>query len=152
MNSTEQIASAQIAPDMVRLTKDSQQLARMEQAAQASANPKDIRECKAPQRQPASHADKVWLTALGGALLLLLAAHFFLNWRSAFISDDLLPRVQNYIRGAALVAGIILIARLLEVLAISRVGNAVNRYNLKRILRLIVVLAVAFTVVSVLFV
>lgn len=89
---------------------------------------------------------------LSGALLLLLASRFFLNWQTAFISDDLLPRVQNYIRGAALAIGIVLAARLLEVLVISRVGNPVNRYNLKRILRLVVVLAVAFTIVSVLFV
>jgi small-conductance mechanosensitive channel len=152
MNSIEEATSPQPARDPERLAKDSEQLARMEQAAQSSSDPKDIKECRAPQRQPASHADKVWLAAVGVALLLLLAAQFFLNWQHTFISDDLLPRVRNYIRGAALVAGIVLAARLLEVLAISRVANAVNRYNLKRILRLIVVLAVAFTIISVLFV
>jgi small-conductance mechanosensitive channel len=152
MNSTERASSAQTAPDPEQLARDSERLAEMEQAAQASSNPHDIKECKPPQRQPTSPADKFWLAVLGGTLLLLLAALFFLNGQPAFISDELLPRVRNYVRGAALVIGIVLAARLLEVLAISRVANAVNRYNLKRILRLLVVLAVVFTVVSVLFV
>jgi small-conductance mechanosensitive channel len=152
IDSTEQRSSAQLAPDPERLAKDSERLAEMEQAAQASSDPRHIKECQAPQRQPASHADKLWLAGLSGALLLLLAAYFFINWQHASISDDLLSRLRNYTRGAALVIGIVLVARLVEVLGISRVGNAVNRYNLKRILRLLVVLAVAFTIVSVLFV
>src|SRR6185436_13260782 len=80
MNSIEEATSPQPARDPERLAKDSEQLARMEQAAQSSSDPQAIKECRAPQRQPASHADKVWLAAVGTALLLLLAAQFFLNW------------------------------------------------------------------------
>ena len=145
-------SSEQIADDPQQLAQASEQLAQMEQAAQASSDPRQIKECRQSKRQPASHADKVWLMTLGGVLLLLLGAHFFLNWQRGLIPDDLLPRLRNYVRGVALIAGILLIARLLEVVAIGRVVNAVNRFNLKRILRLLVALAVGFTVVSVLFV
>jgi small-conductance mechanosensitive channel len=128
------------------------QLARMEQASQASSDPNHIKECRANQREPASHLDKVWLAVLGVILVLLLAVRFFLNWQPGVLPENILPRVQNYLQGAALIAGILLGARLLEVFAIGRVANPVNRFNLKRILRLLVVLAVAFTIISVLFV
>ena len=128
-----------------------EQLARMEQAAQESSDPHQIKECRSAERSPASHTDKVWLAVLSATLLVLVGAQFFLNWQQGFISQEMVPRLRNYLRGAALVMGILFVARLLEVFAIGRVGNAVNRYNLKRILRLIVVLAIAFTIISVLF-
>jgi small-conductance mechanosensitive channel len=131
---------------------DSEQLARMEQAAQTSSDPQHIKEGRHTKRQPASHADKVWLVMLGALLIALLGAHFFLNWQHGFVSEQALPRIRNYVRGTTLVIAILLVARLLEVFAIGRVGSTVNRYNLKRILRLVVVLAVGFTIVSVLFV
>src|SRR5687767_14092672 len=134
-----------------KLAQESEQLAHMEQAAQASSDPHQIKECHSTRRPPASHADKVWLAVFGLALLVLIGAQFFVNWQQGFISQEIVPRLRNYLRGAALVVGILFTARLLEVFAIGRVGNAVNRYNLKRILRLVVVLAVAFTIVSVLF-
>jgi small-conductance mechanosensitive channel len=128
------------------------QLARMEQAAQTSEDPHHIKEGHGAKRPPASHADKLWLATFGVILLILLAAKFFLNWQTGIVSEADLPRVQNYIRGAALIAGILLVARVLEVFVIGRVGNASNRFNLKRLLRLLVTLAVVFTIISVLFV
>jgi small-conductance mechanosensitive channel len=144
--------SEPVAPNPQQLTHEAEQLTRMEQAAQTSSDPRHIKECRTAPRQPSSHTDKVWLVTLGVILLALLGAHFFLNWRDDFLSEKALARVRNYVRGAMLVAGILLGARLLEVFAIGRVGNAVNRYNLKRILRLLTVLATGFTIVSVLFV
>jgi len=131
---------------------DTTPLAQMEQAAQTSSDPQHIKEAHTIKRYPASHADKLWLVTLGIILALLFGAHFLLNWKSDFMGESTLVRVRNYIRGAALVAGILLLARLLEVFAIGFVRNAANRYNLKRVLRLVVVLAVAFTIISVLFV
>lgn len=145
-------SSAKATQTPEKLTRDSERLTQMEQAAQVSSNPHDIKNCRASQREPTSSADKRLLVLLAIIILLLLGGMVLLNGEPAWIADDWVPRLRNYTRGAALVMGIIFAARLIEVLAISRVANAVNRYNLKRILRLIVVLAVAFTVVSVLFV
>ncbi len=127
-------------------------LVQMEQAAQATSDPAEIKEARTTRRQPASHADKAWLLILGIILALLVGAHLFLNWKPDFMRAETLERMRNYLRGATLVAGILIVARLLEVFAIGFVRNAANRYNLKRVLRLVVVLAVAFTIISVLFV
>lgn len=139
-------------PDPVRLAEGVERLTQMEQAAQTSEDPTHIKESQVPRRQRANHSDIFWIVVFGGALLLFLGALSFLNWRPDVLAENVLSRVRNYIRGAALVTGLLLAARLLEVMVINRVGNAVNRFNLKRILRLVVVLAVAFTVVSALFV
>ncbi len=143
--------SDQLTPNPQKLAHESEQLARMEQAAQASSDPQQIKEGRSAPRPRTSHSDKVWLFIFGAALLVLVGVQFFLNWQEGIISQNLVPRLRNYFRGAALVVGVLFVARLLEVFALGRVGNAVNRYNLKRILRLLVVLAIAFTIVSVLF-
>ena len=130
-------------------------LVQMEKAAETSSDPQHIKEAHTIRRHPASHADKLWIVTLGTILALLVGALFFLNWKSdsmTFMTHETFLRVRNYLRGTALVTGMLLLARLLEVFAIGFVRNAVNRYNLKRVLRLVVILAVAFTIVSVLFV
>ena len=137
---------------MGKQEEQASELARMEQAAQTSEDPKHIKECRAIRRTPASHADWVWISILAGFLVVLIGARMFLNWQPGLLSANAFARVQNYVRGAAIVTGILLAARLLEVFAIGYVGNAANRYNLKRLLRLLVMLAVAFTIISVLFV
>src|SRR5205814_3954172 len=58
----------------------------------------------------------------------------------------------RYLLGGLAVAGVLGFEKALEVYAIARVRNAVSRFNLKRILRLAVVLALAFIIISVLFV
>jgi small-conductance mechanosensitive channel len=144
--------SSSPSPSPQKLEQQSERLARMEQAAHASTDPEKIKECPAIRRQPATHADKMWLLVLGASLLALFGIQVFLNWQEGFVREDILPRLRNYVRGAAMVAGILFVARLLEVFVIGRVASSVNRFNLKRILRLLIVLAVAFVIVSVLFV
>jgi len=127
-------------------------LATMEQAAQVSEDPQHIKECRVHRRAPASHTDKVWLAVLSIVLAACGAAYAFLNFPHDWLNDDWAARLRNYARGAVLVAGILFVARLLEVFAIGWVANPVNRFNLKRILRLLVTLAIAFTIISVVFV
>src|SRR5262245_44701746 len=112
----------------------SERLTEMEQAAQASSDPQHIKAGRSVRREPASHADKVWLAGLAVALLLMLATHWFLDWRPELLPERYLAHIHNHLRGAALIAGILLVARLLEVLVLSRVVNAVNRFNLRRVL------------------
>src|SRR5688572_29003711 len=93
-----------------KLSHDSERLARMEQAAQASSDPQQIKECRSAKRPPASQTDKVWLAVFGVTLLALLGAQFFLNWQEGFISKELVPRLRNYLRGAAMVIGILFVS------------------------------------------
>jgi small-conductance mechanosensitive channel len=127
-------------------------LVQMEQAAQVSSDPEDIKECRAGQRVPASHEDKVWLVTLLVLVVLFAGGYLLVHWQTHWFSENVAARLSNYLRGAALVTGILLLARLIEVFVINHVGNPVNRYNLKRVLRLLVVLGSAFTIISVLFV
>jgi small-conductance mechanosensitive channel len=133
------------------LEQKGQQLSRMEQTAQATENPDTIKS-EAPPQERANFVDYTWLLIFAGFVIVLLIAQLLLNTHPEWVSAEMLPRVRNYIRGAMLVGLILFGARLVEVLAINRVSNPVNRYNLKRILRLLTVLAVAFTGISVLFV
>jgi hypothetical protein len=133
------------------LEKEGQQLTRMEQTAQITDNPDAIQKQHAP-RERANTRDYGWLMVLGGVLVCLFGAQVFINWHPEWLSDVALPRVHNYLRGALFATFILFGTRAIEVLAINRVANPVNRFNLKRILRLLTVLAVAFTIISVLFV
>src|SRR4051794_11370934 len=103
-------------------------LAQMEQAAQVSSDPQHIKECRATERVPATHTDKIWLAILSIALAVFGGAFAFLNFQHGWLSDELATRARNYARGAVLATGILLVARLLEVFAIGRVANAANRF------------------------
>jgi small-conductance mechanosensitive channel len=131
--------------------KETAELSRMEQAAQVSENPEVIKR-EEVACEKANAADYTWLFVLGGFVAALFAGQVLLNAHPEWVSTNFLPRVRNYIRGAILTGLIVLGARLIEVLAINRVSNPVNRFNLKRILRLLTVIAVVFTIISVLFV
>src|SRR5205085_10932504 len=75
-----------------------------------------------------------------------------INWHPEWLSETALPRVRNYLRGAILITLILAGARLVEVLAINRIASSVNRFNLKRVLRLLTAIAVSATAIVVLFV
>jgi len=60
--------------------------------------------------------------------------------------------LTRYLWGALAVIGVFLFERAFEVYVVNRLRNAVSRYNLKRILRLLMVLGLAFISISVLFV
>src|ERR1043166_9972645 len=90
-------------------------LVQMEQAAQVSSDPEDIKECRAGQRVPASHEDKVWLVTLLVLVVLFAGGYLLVHWQTHWFSENVAARLSNYLRGAALVTGILLLARLIEV-------------------------------------
>jgi small-conductance mechanosensitive channel len=68
------------------------------------------------------------------------------------VKDAVAEKLRRYLLG---VAGLIVtfsIAKTLEVYVVDRLRNPVSRFNLKRIVRLVVALVVVFIVISVLFV
>src|SRR5687768_11585536 len=84
-----------------QMEKESQQLARMEQTAQATDNPAVIKREEAP-RGRANAADYTWLLALAGFVAALFGAQVLLNFHPQWLPDPMLPRVRGYIRGAML--------------------------------------------------
>jgi len=99
----------------------------------------------------AQRNDKVWF---GGYLLLLFgfgAMHYLVALSFLGLSPAAIEVLQRVAK-IAMLAGLILgIAKLSEVYVIGRIANAVSRYNLKRIQRLIVALVLSFIAVSILF-
>jgi small-conductance mechanosensitive channel len=130
--------------------KESEQLTRMERAAQETSDPASI-EDNAQRAEPSLRAhltrrDALWLTGLGTGAVLLFGLRALL---AARLGPD--AQVLNYLRAATLILTILAAAKAVEVFLIGRVPNRVSRFNLKRIFRLLVGLVTVFFTVSALF-
>lgn len=84
--------------------------------------------------------------------LLLFGVHALINWCGEWLDAPLRVRVLNYVEGAILIFAKLTVAKAIEVLLIGRIPNRVSRFNLKRNFRLVVVVAIVFVAISVLFV
>lgn len=82
-------------------------------------------------------------------LIVLAAAHQLLSRWPIFAQAY--PLVLKLILAIAVVVVCLMVSRLLDVYFIGRVQNAVYQYNLKRVLRLVVWLVIAFFVLTLLF-
>jgi len=129
------------------------ELEKLEKAAEQTSEPQEIQQ-RADQSKngPAEKIPPFWFVpylaaagVLGGGLLLL-------DWKESLFRPSLAERIHRYLPGGFGVVGVLAIARGIEVYAIARLHSAASRFNLRRILRLAVVLVVTFIVVSVLFV
>jgi len=96
--------------------------------------------------------DKFWfgsyiLLLLGfGAILYLFSFEFF------GLSENIRTTLQRFIKGALLIVFVLGISKVLQIYFINSIEDVVNRYNLKRILRLIVALIVGFIIITTLFI
>jgi small-conductance mechanosensitive channel len=132
--------------------KETEQLARMERAAQETSDPASIEDnAQRPEPKLGAHVDRrdvVWLASLGAAAIVLFGI------RALFAANedpDAHTKLLGYLRAAVLVFTILAFAKAIEVFLIGRVSNRVSRFNLKRIFRLVVALATVFVTISVLF-
>ena len=103
-------------------------------------------------RPVAETRDRVWF---GGYVLILLglgAFHYLVAFGFFGLSGEAVAILRRVARAGILLVLILGIAKASEVYLIGRVDNAVSRYNLKRIQRLIVALVLAFVAISTLFV
>ena len=138
-----------------RTIQQSQQLAELEQAAEKSSHPRSIQRDALKQgttERKVTKTDKAWFIGYGLILAVLALLLGLLHWKGSVLEAQVLGRVQSYTRGAMLVVAVLVLAKGVEVFALGRLSNAVARFNLKRILRLVVLLAVGAIAISVLFV
>jgi small-conductance mechanosensitive channel len=129
-------------------------LENLEEAAVASQS-SDPREIEAKATQPELRtrtASSAWwfLPYVIGALVVGFAL-LALDWQP-WLRDSLTQKVRRYLFGAAGLIVVLAIAKALDVYLIQRLRNPVSRFNLKRIVRLVTALVVAFIIISVLFV
>jgi small-conductance mechanosensitive channel len=90
---------------------------------------------------------------IGTHIVLLVAlevVHQIIQLRFDFIYREY-PLVKKLIIAVAVAVACLMILRLIEVYFIGRVANAVHKYNLNRVARLVVWLVIAFFVLTILF-
>jgi small-conductance mechanosensitive channel len=105
-----------------------------------------------PPKPVAQTEDKVWF---GGYLLILLGLGtlwYLLNLNFFGFSGYAVGKLERFTKAALILVAILLLAKTSEVYLIGRIKDAVARYNLKRIQRLIVLLGLTYFAVSAIFV
>jgi small-conductance mechanosensitive channel len=130
--------------------KETEQLARMERAAQETSDPALIEDrAHRPEPKLPPHFDRkdlLWLAGLAGGAIVLLGI------REVFAENlESHERLLGYLRAAISIFTILTVAKAIEVFLIGRVPNRVSRFNLKRIFRLLVGLATVCFAISALF-
>ena len=83
-------------------------------------------------------------------LVVLGVVHQVISYRFGFVYQQY-PLVKKLILAVAVAVACLMILRLIEVYFIGRVGNTVHKYNLNRVLRLVVYLVIAFLILTILF-
>jgi small-conductance mechanosensitive channel len=141
---------------MERRAKEQENLSRLERAAQKTADPRSIqRKAKEPKEESGFSLQKrdIWrIAGFAAAVLLLFGLQLLINWRVEWLDAHLRARVLNFVSGGLIIFAMLTVASLIEVFLIGRIPNRVSRFNLKRIFRLVVVVAIVFVAISVLFV
>ena len=99
---------------------------------------------------PARFRDKLVIGSHVLSLIALFVVHQVISFRFGFIYSDY-PLVRKLIIAVAVAVVCLMILRLIEVYFIGRVANAVHKYNLNRVARLVVWLVIAFFVLTILF-
>jgi small-conductance mechanosensitive channel len=94
---------------------------------------------------------KVWFTSYLLGLLGLTGVYYFLRLGFFDFAAPYLPILQRLTLGAMAVVLLLGIAQALSLYFIGRIDDQVSRFNLRRILRLLVALIIAVIVVSMLF-
>jgi small-conductance mechanosensitive channel len=103
-------------------------------------------------RPVAQTRDRIFLTITGLALLLLAAFYAGLVREIDALDGFNSPLLRRGTLAAMLVAGVLVLNRLMGVFVVSRIESAVAKYNLKRVLRLVaglLIVGIAFTVLFV---
>src|SRR3989442_3026848 len=103
-------------------------------------------------RPVAESKDKVWFAGYVVFLVGLGVLYYLLKLNFFAFSNDIVATFQRYTKAAVLLVLVLAVAKGSEVYFIGRIEDAVSKYNLKRIQRLVVFLAAAFIVISALFV
>ena len=105
-----------------------------------------------PEKPKAATKDKVWF---GSYVLLLVGLgvfYYLFNLRFFGLPDTVVNFLLRYTRGTILIVLVLTLSKAVQVYLIGRVHDTVNRYNLRRILRLLIGLVVVFIIVSVVFI
>ena len=94
---------------------------------------------------------KVWLGTYALLLVGLGGLYYLFRLRFFGFAAQYVPLLQRFTRGAISIVLALAVAKLVDVYLIGRIDDVVARYNLRRILRLVVALILAFLAISILY-
>jgi small-conductance mechanosensitive channel len=107
---------------------------------------------KRRQRVKARGRDKLWFVMLAVIFVICAAVYFLLISKLIPLPQGSVAVAERVLRGVALIMIVLAIARATSVYALARIEDASTRFTLQRIVRLIVALAIAVIVISIIFV
>ena len=128
--------------------KEAAELKRLERAGEKVSEPGEIEREAEQEHFPSARWVLPYVFAGAGIGLIL----FLFQWNNFGLREGTVVKIHRYLSGAFAVVGVMMVAKGVDVYAISRMHNAVARYNLRRVLRLVLFAICALIVVSVLFV
>jgi len=107
---------------------------------------------KHPETIETDGPDKFWFVAHAVVLIVCVAFYFVVGAKLIPLPDNIVGITQRIVRGAVLITIALAIARAVSVYGLGRIEDAATRFTLGRIIRLVVGLAVAVIVISIIFV
>jgi small-conductance mechanosensitive channel len=135
--------------------REAEQLKERTDIRQALSQTAGGKEAVAGQHQPPPRPVKTKRKIRIGIYLLLLvglaALYYLLRLREFDLAIRYLPSLQRATLGAMAIVLVLAVSALLDAYLINPLEDIVLRFNLRRILRLITVLVLAFIVISILF-
>jgi len=106
----------------------------------------------APQDQPkAKTKDKLWLGTHVLVLIGLAVFYYLLQFKVFGFAARFVPYIQRLDKAAMAVVLLLAIAKVVDVYLIGRLGNAVSRYTLRRVAKLVLALLMVLAVVAFLY-
>ncbi len=107
---------------------------------------------KRPDKVKARGRDKVWFIIHALVLAGCIAAYFLLGSKLIPLAQPTVGLIGRILRGAALIVIVLAIARVISVYALGRIEDPSTRFTLQRVLHLVVALAIAVIIISIIFV
>jgi len=95
--------------------------------------------------------DKVWFGSYLLVLIGLGVLYYLFTLRFFGFSETVVTRLLGYTKGAAFIVLALGISKAVQVYLVGRISDTVNKYNLNRILRLLVSLVILFIITTSLF-
>ena len=96
--------------------------------------------------------DKLWFSGYLLLLIGLMALHYVVAIRVFGISDATVELLQRFTKGGILLILLLGLAKASEVYLLGRINDSPSRFNLRRIQKLVVTLAIVLIAVSLFFV
>ena len=125
---------------------------RVEDLKQIPEIKEELKKSSAGKREKTEVKKSLWFVAyllfllIFGLLLYLFSKEFF------GLSENTRIVLQRVTRGSILIVLVLTIAKIIHIYFINTIQDEVNKYNLKRVLRLIVILIVSFIIITSLFI